>query len=188
VPIQECGQVMEPYGAVSDYEYVATFDFGVNPEFSGGSFYGGTCTHWIFGDEGFATELNLQNLPTVEGLRRIRFMGGSSDTEGTCFYTEKSSGVTKIAYVDERERSVALCDIPTADQDGIIYRESSNCRVIGLTTDQFQDTTLTSAEPNEGFEGVGKCMIGWLTFASYGICIRVVQRISSLDSRRFVIC
>jgi hypothetical protein len=160
VPMQECGQVTEPYGKVSDYEHLATFEVGVNPEFSGGSFYGGTCTHWIFGDEGFATEFNLADLPTVEELRRIRLVGGSGDTEGSCFYTEKINdvSVTKIAYVDERERSVALCDIPTANQDGIIYRDSSNCLVIGLTTEQSEDSTLTSAEPNEGFEGVGKYM------------------------------
>jgi hypothetical protein len=158
VSIQNCGQVMKAYGAVSDYEHLATFEVGVNPEFSGASFYGGTCTHWIFGDEGFATEFNLVNLPTVEELRRIRLVGGSGDTEGSCFYTDESTGMTKIAYVDERERSVALCDIPTADQDGIIYRDSSNCRVIGLTTEQFEETTLTSAEANEGFEGVGKYM------------------------------
>jgi hypothetical protein len=66
--------------------------------------------------------------------------------------------VTKIVYVDERERSVALCDIPAAKQDGVIYRKSSNCRVIGLTTEQLEDTTLTSADPNEGLEGVGKYM------------------------------
>jgi hypothetical protein len=158
VSIQKCGQTMKAYGAVSDYEHLATFEVGVNPEFSGASFYGGTCTHWIFGDEGFATEFNLASLPTVE-LRKIRFVGGSGGsggTEGSCFYTDESTGMTKIVYVDEQERSVALCDIPAANQDGVIYRKSSNCRVIGLTTEQLEDTTLTSAQPSEGFESVGK--------------------------------
>lgn len=142
---------------MSDYKYVDTIEVGGNPrEFSGGSFYGVDCTHWIFGDEGFATEFNLANLPAVEELRRIPLVGGSGDTEGSCFYTDESTGVTKIAYVDERERSVALCDIPTAGEEDVIYRDSSSCRVIGLTPEQFDDTTLTSSVPNEGFEGVGK--------------------------------
>jgi hypothetical protein len=161
VQIQECGKAKNSYGAVSNYNWEATYNVGENPEFSGGSFYGGTCTHWIFGDEGYATELDLSSLPEVRELRTVRLVGGSGDTEGSCFYTDKHTGVTKIVYVDERERSVALCDIPTAEQDGIIYRESSNCRVIKLTTAQFDDTTLTSSDPNEGFEGVGKYMPAW---------------------------
>jgi hypothetical protein len=92
----------------------------------------------------------------VEKIRGIRFVGGSTDTDGTCFDANEITAVTKIAYVNERERSAALCDIPIADQDGILHQESSDCRVIGLTTNQFQDTTLTCAEPNEGFKGVGK--------------------------------
>jgi hypothetical protein len=89
VSIKKCGQAMEAYGAVSDYEHLATFEVGVNPEFSGGSFYGGTCTHWIFGDEGLATELTLASLPALE-LRKTRLVGGSGDTKGNCFYTDKS--------------------------------------------------------------------------------------------------
>ena len=57
VSIQKCGQAMEAYGAVSDYEHVATieiidyYEVGVNNEFSGASFYGGTCIAILFGNK-----------------------------------------------------------------------------------------------------------------------------------------
>jgi hypothetical protein len=156
IAIRKCGIAKKSYGAPSDFEYKANYTFDVNPEFSGGSFYGGTCTHWIISDEGFFAELNLDSLPVVEELRQIPLEGRSKDTEGSCFYTDKSTGVTKIAYVDERDRSVLLCDILTAAQEGVIDRDSSNCLIIGLTDEQKFDTALTSSEPNEGFEGVGK--------------------------------
>jgi uncharacterized protein YjiK len=49
---------------------------------------------------------------------------------------------------------VAICDIPAADQVVPLFRDSSNCRVIKLTPDQFNDPLQTSTDPNLGFEGV----------------------------------
>lgn len=151
LPIQACGVASKSYPAPEQLVYQETLTFGENPEFSGGSFYGGTCSHFVFGDEGTVREFSV-DANGLKEVRSIRLVGGSGDTEGSCFYTDDSG--TSLVYVDERERSVAICDLPTVEQGSVIYRESSNCKVIGLTDIQKSDPTQTSANSNEGFEGV----------------------------------
>lgn len=48
---------------------------------------------------------------------------------------------------------MAVCDIPN-NQTGPLFRDSSNCRVLKLQQDLLSNSSLTSSDPNEGFEGV----------------------------------
>jgi hypothetical protein len=109
----------------------------------------------VVGDEGSVTEFTFDGDPlTINKGRNIQLIGGNRDTEGNCMFFDPSTGDTKYVYVDERERSVAMCNFPAEGQGTIIYRESSNCVVFGLT--QAQINSQTSSDPNEGFEDVGK--------------------------------
>lgn len=151
-----CGLQTETYPKLCEYgppELLLLTGAG-NPEFSGGTFDGRTCTHWEVGDEGFLNELDIKPDGTVTLLRSIEFIGGSGDLEGICIYDER------LVIVDERERDVTICDVATTTTGGAgagadpLFKESANCRVLGLTNKQKNDPSETSAKANKGFEGV----------------------------------
>ena len=153
-PVQECGIASTGYPGTDELNLQEKFTFGETPEFSGGSYYGGTCTHYVNGDEGTVHELQIED-GEVTRLRKFTILGATADTEGSCFYVDQETGITKIAILDEGSRSVALCDVPAEEiQDAKIYRDSSNCRVLGMTEEMMADPLTTSENPNKGFEGV----------------------------------
>ena len=163
MPWRSCGVANYSYGTASAYSLSQSFTSGLNPEFSGGTFDGRTCKHLVVGDEGSVTEFSFDGIPlAVNKFRNIQLIGGSRDIEGNCMYLDPSTGDTKYVFVDERERSVAMCDFPAESQGTIIYRESSNCVVFGLT--QVQKNSQSSSEPNEGFEDVGTLFFFYTIF------------------------
>jgi uncharacterized protein YjiK len=75
-----------------------------NPELSGSTFDPRTCNNLAVGDEGNLNEVVIVN-STVSLLRTFPVIGGSTDTEGICFWYNASSGESKVVIADERDRS-----------------------------------------------------------------------------------
>jgi uncharacterized protein YjiK len=177
--LKECGIQTAPLPCLDDYAMKETLFFDgypTSPEFSGGTVDGSTCNHLIVNDEGNIFDMSISG-GTVQLKRTIPFIGGTRDNEGMCYY---SPG--KIAVVDERERSgtcpkfeslqwcsteeelpltlfgvstalaVALCDVPPSNLIVPLYRESSNCKYLRMTSQQI--ASQTSSVPNEGIEDV----------------------------------
>jgi Lamin Tail Domain len=106
LPLQPCGVQNSSYANLTDYQFMGltNLNIGRNPELSGGTFDGRTCTHLVIGDEGNLNELTFPSNSTVNFIRSIPVIGGSTDTEGVCFWYDQS-GRQKIAVLDERDRS-----------------------------------------------------------------------------------
>jgi hypothetical protein len=79
---------MEAYGAVAIMSTSHLWGGREPLNFQGGSFYGGTCTHWIFGDEGLATELTLAELAGA-GVADTPCGPEAAIHQETLFYTDK---------------------------------------------------------------------------------------------------
>lgn len=103
--LKTCSVQTQALSCLADYEFRSLVKLvpgpgrPANPELSGGTFDGSTCTELFVGDEGTINEVAI-NGSTVTLKRAIPFIGGSRDTEGLCYWS-----VGKIAIVDERERS-----------------------------------------------------------------------------------
>eukprot|EP00549_Striatella_unipunctata_P007187 CAMPEP_0118716016 /NCGR_PEP_ID=MMETSP0800-20121206/27254_1 /TAXON_ID=210618 ORGANISM="Striatella unipunctata, Strain CCMP2910" /NCGR_SAMPLE_ID=MMETSP0800 /ASSEMBLY_ACC=CAM_ASM_000638 /LENGTH=892 /DNA_ID=CAMNT_0006622365 /DNA_START=133 /DNA_END=2811 /DNA_ORIENTATION=- len=157
VPWQSCGVQRKEYGYLCEYQFdsFVVFPMSPNPEFSAAAFDGRYCSLLLTGDEGFVFDFSipLDGVSSSELERTVQIIGGSSDTEGSCFYYDETTQEQKYVYVDERERTVSLCDFPTRDEQdgGFLYRDS-NCTTIGLTEEQA--LLQSSRSENEGFEGV----------------------------------
>eukprot|EP00934_Nitzschia_sp_Nitz4_P008114 Nitzschia sp. Nitz4//scaffold1_size375055//101975//103701//NITZ4_000240-RA/size375055-augustus-gene-0.668-mRNA-1//1//CDS//3329540937//8104//frame0 len=151
---QSCGLQTEEHANLCGYELQSTYYGGdMNVEFSAGAFDGRTCTHYLVGDEGTVTEMSLSS-GSYQEIRKISIVGGSSDVEGDCFYNDETNGVVKFVLLDERTRAVSICDLPSEDQDPVLYLDSMNCETLALPDDLFSDPDETSADANQGFEGV----------------------------------
>jgi Lamin Tail Domain len=103
---QSCGVQAAPFGAISTYQFKELLFLNVglrNPELSGATFDPRTCNNLIIGDEGNLNEISVSNA-TANLLRTFPVIGGSTDTEGVCFWYGGGTG-DKVAIIDERERS-----------------------------------------------------------------------------------
>jgi Lamin Tail Domain len=106
IPLQPCGVQSSPYANLTDYQFMELSNLNVdrNPELSGGTFDGRTCTHLVIGDEGTLNELTVGSNSTVSLIRSIPVIGGSRDTEAVCFWYDQIVG-EKLVIADERDRS-----------------------------------------------------------------------------------
>jgi hypothetical protein len=109
LPRQACGIQAGPLGPLKDYFFKELFalDLGRNPEFSGGTFDPRTCNNLVVGDEGNLNEIAYVN-STVSLLRTFPIIGGSTDTEGICFWYNELTMESKVVITDERDRSRTL--------------------------------------------------------------------------------
>ena len=108
LPLKPCGKQSSPFANLTDYQFVelTNLNVGRNPELSGGAFDGRTCTHLVIGDEGNLNELSFGLNASVTLVQSVPVIGGSGDTEGTCFWYDQN--IAKIVIVDERDRSGEL--------------------------------------------------------------------------------
>jgi Lamin Tail Domain len=107
LPRQPCGIQAGPLAPLNQYMFkeLLTLDLGSrNPEFSGSTFDPRTCNNLIVGDEGNLNEIAIFN-STLSLLRTVPVIGGSTDTEGVCYWYNEATGESKLVIVDERDRS-----------------------------------------------------------------------------------
>jgi hypothetical protein len=103
---QPCGIQSAPFGVISNYQFkeLLLLDVGTrNPELSGATYDPRTCNNLVVGDEGNFNEISVSNA-TITLRGTLPVIGGSTDTEGVCFWYNPLTG-DKVAIVDERERS-----------------------------------------------------------------------------------
>jgi hypothetical protein len=132
-------------------------------EFSGGDFLQSTCTHFVVSDAHSLNEYQINSMTDggddaggailLQELASYRLQGFSGDYEGICFYQEDNSPM-KLAIIDERNRTAALCNFPPAFSNNTIDLESDECLSFSLSPEDLRDESLTSSAPNRGFEGV----------------------------------
>jgi hypothetical protein len=119
LPVQPCGFQREPFACLSGYEFksLQKLNLGRNPELSGGTFDPRTCNNLVVGDEGNLNEVSFGSNSSVTVVSVLPVIGGSTDTEGICFWYDPLNG-DKVVIVDERDRSgecpfAFLCTIET---------------------------------------------------------------------------
>ena len=157
---------------ISEYSYNMTLTVNsTEVEFSGGDYRPDTCRHWVVSDNRNLYEYHItaddnnNNNNDNHGAFRLeeqnsyRLRGFSGDYEGICFYDEYSIGNTrntKLAILDERDRTVALCQVPVASSMTTIDLENpDDCVSYSLTEDTLASgTDFADFNPNRGFEGV----------------------------------
>ena len=107
LPRQPCGIQAGPLAPLSEYMFAELLQLNLgsrNPEFSGGTLDPRTCHSLVVGDEGNLNEVSVNN-STATLLRTFPVIGGSTDTEGICFWYNDLTGESKAVIADERDRS-----------------------------------------------------------------------------------
>lgn len=136
-------------------------------EFSGGDFRSSTCSHLVVNDAKWLNEYQVRIDDDDDGddddkiimvlESRYRLRGFSGDYEGICLYKESGSS-TKLAVIDERNRTAALCDFPsstsTNNNNNEIDLEGDDCVSYSLSADVLSNADLMDPSLNRGFEGV----------------------------------
>jgi uncharacterized protein YjiK len=87
----------------------------------------------------------------LQEISSYRLRGFSGDYEGICFYKEDDKSPMKLAILDERNRTAALCNFPPLSNTIDLENEDECVSFSLLAT---SDSNLTSLAPNQGFEGV----------------------------------
>jgi hypothetical protein len=124
-------------------------------EFSGGDFLKSSSSHFVISDRGRLNEYTIENGEISEELASYRIQGFSGDYEGICLYGDQNdeTATVQLAILDERNRTAALCTFPPSDGDRIDL-EGDECISYSLSNADKADPSITSPEPNRGFEGV----------------------------------
>jgi Lamin Tail Domain len=106
LPVQPCGFQREPLACLAGYEFnsLQKLNLGRNPELSGGTFDPRTCNNLVVGDEGNLNEVSIGSNASLTLVRSLPIIGGSTDTEGICFWYDPLNG-DKVVIADERDRS-----------------------------------------------------------------------------------
>jgi myo-inositol-hexaphosphate 3-phosphohydrolase len=126
-------------------------------EFSGGDYRSSTCSHFVVNDAKWLKEYRISidtsaSRIIMEELAEYRLRGFGGDYEGVCVF-HQGNGATKLAVIDEGNRTAALCDIDTAGNT-IDLEDPTECVSYSLEADVLNNPVLMDPDINRGFEGV----------------------------------